>query len=117
MGRVSREQRRYSVAFQLKVVGEIESGKHCMEEARRLYDIGGGSTIQRWIRKHGKNHLLNKVVRIEMADESKKLKQTEREKAELEQALGKSQLKVLYLEAVIAEYEDREKASGGKKKK
>lgn len=117
MGTESREQRRYSVAFQLKVVGEIESGKHGIEGARRLYDIGGAATIQGWIRKHGKNHLLNKVVRIEMADEQAKLKQSEREKAELERALGKSQLKVLYLEAVIAEYEERDKARVGKKKK
>jgi transposase-like protein len=117
MGVSDRRIKRYSEAFQRKVVAEIENGTYSMEGARRLYDIGGGATIHRWLLKHGKNHVLSKVVRIEMADEVKKLKQTEQEKAKLERALGQSQLKVMYLEAVIAEYEERERVEAGKKKK
>jgi len=109
--------RRYSEAFQRKVVAEIESGKYTMEGARQVYDIGGKTTIPRWMRKHGSNGHIGKVVRIEMADEQQKLKRTESEKAELERALGQSQLKIMYLEAVIAEYEKRQKASERKKKK
>jgi len=109
--------RRYSESFQRKVVVEVESGKYTIEGARQLYDIGGKTTIQRWLVKHGNNHSVGKVVRIEMADERQKLKQTEAEKVELERALGQSQLKIQYLEAVIAEYEKRQKASARKKKK
>jgi transposase-like protein len=99
------------------VVSEIERGKYSIEGARQVYDIGGKTTIGRWLLKHGTNQSVGKVVRIEMADEQQKLKQTEAEKVELERALGQSQLKIMYLEAVIAEYAKLQKASERKKKK
>ena len=91
----------YSLAFKQKVVSEIESGKLTREGARRLYDIGGGNTINKWIRKLGKLHLLNKVVRIEMKDEKDKVKELQRQKQELESALAQAHLKNLTLEALI----------------
>lgn len=60
---------RYSEAFKLKVVEEIEKGRLTISEAMNLYDIKGGSTIYNWIRKYGKNHLIKRTVRIEMKDE------------------------------------------------
>jgi len=57
---MSRTVKRYSTAFKQKVVSEIESGQLSIGDARRLYDITGGETIQKWIRRFGKNHLLNK---------------------------------------------------------
>jgi transposase-like protein len=97
----SRTINRYSTAFKIKVVSEIESGKLSITQARQVYDIGGGSTIQNWLRQHGKNHLLHKVVRVEMADEVSKIKQLEQDKQALESALAQSQLKVLALESLI----------------
>lgn len=98
---------RYSLAFKQKVVGEIESGKLTIREAHKLYDIGGSQTIQEWIRKFGKNHLLTKVVRIEMKDEKDKLKELEKEKRALESALAQSQLKVISLESLIESVEEQ----------
>ena len=92
---------RYSQAFKQKVISEIESGKITKEGARRLYGIGGGSIIQIWIKKFGKLHMLNKVVRIEMKDEVSKLKQLEKEKKELESALAQAHLKLLAYESLI----------------
>lgn len=92
---------RYSSAFKQKVVSEIESGKLSKEGARKLYDIGGGQTIQNWIKNFGKLHLLNKVVRVEMKDELSKLKQLEREKKELESALANAHLKLIVYETLI----------------
>ena len=83
---------RYSSAFKLKVVTEIESGKFTIGEARRIYDIGGPTTIQRWIKKYGKHHLLNKVVRIQMKDEKDKLKELQNQIKALERALSHSQV-------------------------
>ena len=60
---------RYSLGFKQKVVSEIETGELTLGDAQRIYDIRGSDTIQNWMRKLGKNHLLNKVVRIEMKDE------------------------------------------------
>lgn len=92
---------RYSTAFRRKVVEEIESGKYSIGEAARIYDIRGGETIQNWLRKMGRKHLLNKVVRIEMKDEKDKLKALEGEKKELESALAQAHLKILSLETML----------------
>ncbi|MGI6197675.1 MAG: transposase, partial [Candidatus Cloacimonadaceae bacterium] len=46
---------RYSEAFKLKVVEEIERGHLTITKAMRLYDIKGSATIYNWIRKYGKS--------------------------------------------------------------
>jgi len=97
---------RYSTAFKQKVVSEIESGKFSIETARKIYDIGGGSTIHSWIKKFGKNHLLSKVVRIEMKDEKDKLKELENQKQQLESALAQAHLKLICLESLIESVEE-----------
>jgi transposase-like protein len=83
---------RYSSAFKLKVVSEIESGKFTFGEARRIYDIGGPTTIQRWVKKYGKHHLLNKIIRIEMKDEKDKVKELQNQIKALQRALSQSQV-------------------------
>lgn len=45
--------RRYSDSFRRQVVQEYESGEK-LEDLRKKYGIGGGSTIQSWIKKFGK---------------------------------------------------------------
>lgn len=97
---------RYSLAFQRKVVSEIEAGRFSVGEARRAYDIRGCGTIPGWLKKLGKHHLLDKVVRIEMKDEKDKLKELEREKKQLESALAQEHLKNLCLEALIESAEE-----------
>jgi len=92
---------KYSLAFKQKVVSEIEEGKLSKSEAYKLYNIKGGSTIQRWIKNMGKNHLLNKVVKIELTDEVNLLKQREKEKRELESALAQAHLRILSLEKML----------------
>jgi transposase len=92
---------RYSTAFKLKVVEQIEQGELTVAQARRLYDIRGGQTIQRWLVKHGKSHLLSRVVHIEMKDEKDRVKQLEAEKKQLESALAQATVKNLFLEKVI----------------
>ncbi len=96
-----RVTKHYSLAFKQKVISEIESGKLTKNGARRLYGIGGGSMIQQWIKKFGKLHLLNKVVRIELKDEISKLKQLEKEKKDLESALAQAQLRLITYESII----------------
>jgi transposase-like protein len=98
---------RYSDAFKLKVIDEIERGKLTISEARKVYDIHGGPTIQLWIKKFGKLQLLNKVVRVEMKDEVSKLKQLEKEKKALESALAQAHLKILAYESLIEVAEEK----------
>jgi len=96
-----RETIRYSQAFRQKVVQEIEEGKLNIYGARKIYGIKGAGTIQKWIKKFGKLHLLNKVIRIEMKDEVSKIKQLEKEKKELESALAQAHLNLLAYESLI----------------
>lgn len=92
---------RYSSVFQLKVISEIESGKYSIAEARRVYDIKGVSTIRYWIIKYGKNHLLNKIVRIQMKDERDQLKELKKQVRLLEKALAKVQVDNLCWESLV----------------
>lgn len=98
--------KRYSEAFKLKVISEIESGKLTVSQAKARYDIRGASTIDTWLKKYGKNHLLAKIVRIEMPDETSRLKSLEKQKQELETALAQAHLKILRLESTVEVYEE-----------
>lgn len=93
--------KKYSSAFKLKVVNEIESGKLSMRGAMEIYDIGGAHTIERWIKNLGKNHLLSKVVRIEMKDEKDKLKELNDRVRQLEKLLANKELDNLMNEAFL----------------
>ena len=97
---------RYSQAFKHKVVSEIENGNLTITQAQALYGIGGGQTIQKWLQRLGKAHLLNKVVHIEMKDERNKVKELENEKRALESALAQAQLKIIALESTIKVLEE-----------
>jgi transposase-like protein len=80
---------RYSEAFKRKVVEGLEKGElRNQAEARERYGIGGGSTIHRWLRKYGKNHLVAKVVKVESMKERDRIKQLKRKIRELEKALA-----------------------------
>jgi transposase-like protein len=68
-----RTYNRYSICFKEKVVQEVSSGSSISEVSRR-YGITGGSTVKNWIKKFGREELLNKVVRIEMKGEQDRLK-------------------------------------------
>ncbi|MCX6161243.1 MAG: transposase [Ignavibacteriae bacterium] len=98
---IQKEKVIYSRAFRLKVVHEVESGKLNKSQAKELYGIKGESTINCWIRKMGKNHLMNKVVRIELKDEPAKLKELKLHTRVLEKALAEAHLKLMAYESYI----------------
>ena len=98
---IQKEKVIYSRAFRLKVVNEVESGKLNKSQAKELYGIKGESTINCWIRKMGKNHLMNKVVRIELKDEPAKLKELKLHTRVLEKALAEAHLKLMAYESYI----------------
>lgn len=96
-------QVRYSISFQRKVVKEIEEEGLFIEEVKRRYGIKGSGTVQKWVRKFGKNDLLNKVVRIETMEEKDRIKQLEQEIKKLKLALADSMLEKRCLEVLIDE--------------
>ena len=91
---------RYSETFKRKVVEELESGKLAtVSEARRRYGIGGALTIQGWIKRLGRNHLLGKVVRVETLEEGREIERLRRQVRDLEHALAQTRMKELLAEA------------------
>ncbi len=89
---------RYSEAFKLQVVSELESGKlGSIAEANRRYGVSGQETVKGWLRKYGKGHLLPRVIRVEKYDEKDRLRELKRENDRLKKALADSHMKaVLY---------------------
>ncbi len=79
----------YSEAFKRQVVGELGRGKHGSPEgARRAYGIGGATTVQKWVRKYGREDLLQKRVRIETLKERDELKEARKRIKDLEAAVA-----------------------------
>lgn len=79
----------YSEGFKQQVLRELEEGKfESKEAARRTYGIRGAGTIINWINRYGKEHLLDKVVRVETPKEGSELKELRRRNRELEKALA-----------------------------
>ena len=50
-----KETVRYSDCFKLSIVEEIEKNGLSIANCRRKYGIGGSTTIQKWLKKYGKN--------------------------------------------------------------
>ena len=91
---------RYSEAFKRQVVEELETGVvNSITEAQRRYGVRGSKTIQRWIKRLGKNHLLAKVVRVEAPDEKKEIERLRSQVRDLEHALAQTRMKELLAEA------------------
>ena len=73
---------RYSRAFKMQVVREVESGENCAYQAQLKYGVGAASTVMRWVRQLGSGKY-GKVIRVERADE---LRETARLRQQLRQA-------------------------------
>jgi transposase-like protein len=84
------------------VVKEIEEEGLSLSQAARRYGIKGGSTIQRWLKTFGKNHLLNKIVRVEMKGEKDRVRELEAEIKKLKIALADATLEKRTLETLLA---------------
>jgi len=82
------------------IIGEVEKGGG-IEFIRKKYDIAGASTIQKWVKNFGKNHLLNKIVRVENMNEKDRMKQLEQDNKNLKIALADAYMAKVCLEGVI----------------
>jgi len=91
---------RYSISFRQMVVKEVEEGLG-LEQVKKKYDIHGGNTVQRWVKNFGKNHLLNKIIRVETMDERDRIKQLEEDNKRLKLALADAYMAKDCLEGVI----------------
>ena len=82
---------RYSEAFKMAVVREVEQGDLPFGQVRRKYGIRGMVTVQEWVRRYG-NGTRGKIIRVEKPEEINELKQLRERMRRLEQALADANL-------------------------
>ena len=84
---------RYSEAFKVHVLRDMENGRFpSIEATKRAYGIRGQGTIESWAVKYGKNHLVGKVIRVETPKEVSELKTLRKRVKDLEKALANERL-------------------------
>ena len=98
----NRKHIRYSISFKQQIVQEVEEGAS-KESVRKKYGIRGGETINKWLRKFGKHHLINQTIRVETMEEKDRVKFLEQEVQRLKMALADAFLAQRSLETVIDE--------------
>src|SRR5262245_16354611 len=78
---------RYSEAFKMQIVQELEQGQNNAEQIRRKYGIGGRCIIRSWVSRYG-NGSIGKVIRVEKPEEINEREQLKRRVRALEKALA-----------------------------
>jgi transposase-like protein len=78
---------RYSEAFKIGVVREIEQGDLPLERVRRRFGIKGNTTVLKWVRKYG-NGSRGMRIRMEKPEEINELKALKERVRRLEGALA-----------------------------
>ncbi len=91
----------YSEVFKRKVVKEIEDGVLTISQARTIYNIGGSSTLKRWINEYGINDRIGRTVHVMSKTEETENILLKREVKMLKQALDDAQVKAVVYEALI----------------
>jgi transposase len=84
---------RYSEAFKMEVVREMEAEGLSCNRARQKYGIGGRNTVEKWARKYGKG-LIGKVIRVETPQEVNELKKAKDRIKRLESLLADTNLEL-----------------------
>jgi transposase-like protein len=84
---------RYSEAFKMQVVREVEVSGKAFEDIRRQYGIRGCNTVQTWVRRYG-NGTRGKIIRVEKPEEINELKQLRERTRRLESALADANLEL-----------------------
>ncbi len=102
---MSQNVKRYSEPFKRHVVREYEDGA-TIEALRRKYGIGGGSTIQGWVKKYGREGLRHQVMRIQTAEEADQVQRLQQQIRELREALAQVTLEKMAAEKTLALYQE-----------
>ena len=96
------ETTRYSEAFKLQVISELEAGKFKgPDAAARAYGIRGSGTVSGWLRKYGRSDLMPRRVTITTMAEQDETKALKKRVRDLEKALADTHMKELLGEAYL----------------
>ena len=93
---------RYSRAFKLQVVREVESGELCAHQVQLKYGIRGTNTVPHWVRQFGSGKY-GKVIRVERPDEIRENARLRQQLRQTKEALADAHLELALERAYLAE--------------
>jgi len=85
---------RYSEAFKMQIVHELERGQINVDQIRRKYGIGSRYTIRGWVSHYG-NGSVAKVIRVEKPEEINEKAELKRRVRALEKALADANIELV----------------------
>ena len=91
---------RYSEAFKIQIVRELETGTINIDQTRRKYGIGCNATIRVWVKKYG-NGSVGRVIRVEKPQEINEREELKRRVRALEKALADANIDLVLERAYI----------------
>jgi len=91
---------RYSKAFKMQCVREVETGKSCVFTVQRKYRIKGTSTVMRWVRQFGGGQY-GKIIRVEKAHEVNEASQLRSELRRVKEALADTHMELALEQAFL----------------
>ena len=92
---------RYSHAFKMQVVREVESGRSCAFAVQRKYGVRGCGTVMRWVRQFGSGRY-GKVIRVEKADEITEMIRLRTQLRQAKEALADAHMELALEKAFLA---------------
>ena len=92
---------RYSNAFKMQAVREVEAGEFCAEAVQRKYSIKGKGTVMRWVRQWGSGRY-GKIIRVEKAHEVNETAQLRSELRRVKEALADTHMELALEQAFLA---------------
>ena len=93
---------RYSQAFKLQLVWEVENGEACAAEVQRKYGVRGANTVMRWVRQLGSGRY-GKIIRVEKPDEISEVARLRRQLRQAKEALAEAHMELALERAYLAE--------------
>ena len=114
---------RYSKAFKMQLVQEVEAGKACVSGVERKYGLKGAGTLMRWVRQYGRGKY-GKVIRVEKAGEVDEASRLRKELRRVKEALADAHVELAlekgYLEVACERLEltteaFKKKQAGGRR--
>lgn len=92
---------RYSQAFKLQLVREVEAGQLCVEAVQRKYNIKGCGTVMGWVRQWGSGRY-GKIIRVEKAAEVSEAARLRGELRRAKEALADTHMALALEQAFLA---------------
>jgi len=91
---------RYSQAFKMQIVREVENGVGSVEATARKYNIKGKTTVMRWVRQLGSGKY-GKIIRVEIPDEINETTRLRRQLRQAKEALADAHMELALEKAFL----------------